>query len=104
LAAHRSVLRVAEMVRERILREAGEGVLPDCYTGACTCDFLESLIGKFPKSVRQAFIFSKVDGLVDWHVCATGDPAVDCEVSATHMGLVFSPLVYSVVAERLAGL
>jgi hypothetical protein len=28
---------------------------------------------------------------------------VDFEVSATHIGLVFSPLVYSVVARRLAG-
>jgi hypothetical protein len=33
----------------------------------------------------------------------TGDPKVDVEVSATHIGMAFSPLVYSVVAERLAG-
>jgi hypothetical protein len=40
---------------------------------------------------------------LDWRVCQTGDPRVDIEVSATHIGMVFSPLVYSVVARRLAG-
>jgi len=35
-------------------------------------------------------------------VCRTGDPKVDFEVSSTHIGMVFSPLVYSIVAQRLA--
>jgi hypothetical protein len=33
----------------------------------------------------------------------SGDPKVDIEVSATHIGLAFSPIVYSLVAQRLAG-
>ena len=53
--------------------------------------------------MRQTAIYTKNDGIVDWHVCRTGDPAVDVQVSATHIGMVFSPLVYSVVAHRLAG-
>lgn len=103
LAAHRSVLRVARLVREHILHNNGGDVLPDCYTDACTCDFLEALGGAFPKCVRATAIYTKMDAVVDWHVCATGDPEIDVEVSATHIGMVFSPLVYSVVAHRLAG-
>ena len=103
LAAHPAIMRTADIVRKQILERNGTGVLPDCYTGACTCAFVESLVGKFPKSVRQTAIYTKSDGIVDWKVCRTGDPAVDFEVSATHMGLVFSPLVYSLVAQRLAG-
>jgi triacylglycerol lipase len=103
LAAHASILRAAELVRKRILERHGPRVLPDCYTARCTCDFVESIRGKFPKSVRQTAIYTKTDGIMDWRVCQTGDPSVDFEVSATHLGLVFSPLVYSVVAERLAG-
>jgi len=103
VAAHGAVLRTAELIRKQILEEHGPGVLPDCYTGACTCAFLESLRKKFPKSVRQTAIYTKSDGILDWRVCRTGDPAVDFEVSATHMGLAFSPLVYSLVAHRLAG-
>jgi hypothetical protein len=98
------VLRAAELVRGQILARHGDGVLPKCYTGGCTCSFLESLMQRLPTGVRQTAVYTKTDGIVDWHVCRTGDPKVDFEVSATHIGMVFNPLVYSVVAHRLAGL
>jgi triacylglycerol lipase len=103
VAGHASILRAADLVRKQILEKHGRNVLPACYTSRCTCDFLESLKTKLPKSVRQTAIYNKNDGILDWHVCRTGDPDVDVEVSATHIGMVFSPLVYSVVAHRLAG-
>jgi hypothetical protein len=53
--------------------------------------------------VRQTAIYTKTDGVLGWRVCRTGDASVDFEVSATHIGLAFNPLVYSVVAQRLAG-
>jgi pimeloyl-ACP methyl ester carboxylesterase len=103
VACHPSVMRAAQLVRTQILERHGNGVLPECYTGACTCDFLNSISRKFPKSVPQTAIYTKTDGLVDWRVCLTGDAAVDFEVSATHVGMAFNPLVYSIVAHRLAG-
>jgi pimeloyl-ACP methyl ester carboxylesterase len=103
LAARASVMNAANMVRKQILEKHGRGVLPNCYTSRCTCDFLESLKGDFPKTVRHTSIYTKLDGILDWRVCQTGDPKVDVEVSATHIGMVFSPLVYSIVAKRLAG-
>ncbi len=103
VAAHPSILAAAQVVRSQILARHGDGVLPDCYTGACTCSFLESLTQKVPKSVTQTAIYTKTDGIVDWQVCLTGKPEVDFEVTATHLGLVFNPVVYSVVAHRLAG-
>jgi len=103
LAGHSAILRTAEVVRKQILERNGRGVLPDCYTARCTCSFLESLKEGLPKSVRQTAIYTKTDGILDWRTCRTGNPSVDFEVSATHIGLVFSPLAYSVVARRLAG-
>ncbi len=103
VAGHASILLAADLVRRQILEKHGHGVLPTCYTSRCTCDFLESLKGRLPRSVRRTAIYTKNDGIVDWHVCRTGDPAVDVGVSATHIGKAFSPLVYSVVAHRLAG-
>ena len=100
---HPSVLRAAESVRLQILSRHGEGVLPACYTGACTCAFLESLARRFPRSVRQTAIYTKSDGIVDWHVCKTGKAGLDFEVQGTHIGLVFNPHVYELVARRLAG-
>lgn len=102
IGARASVMNAAEFVRKQILERHEQGVLPNCYTSRCTCEFFESLRGDFPKSVRQTAIYTKEDGILDWRVCQTGDPAVDVEVSATHIGMVFSPLVYSIVAQRLA--
>jgi len=103
IGARASVMNAADLVRKQILERHGRGVLPNCYTASCTCEFFESLKGQFPKFVRQTAIYTKKDGILDWRVCQTGDPDVDIEVSATHIGMVFSPLVYSVVAHRLAG-
>jgi triacylglycerol lipase len=103
VAGHSSILRAADLVRKQILEKHGRSVLPGCYTSRCTCDFLESLKRRPPRSVRQTAIYTKNDGILDWRVCRTGDPRVDVEISATHIGMVFSPLVYSVVARRLAG-
>jgi len=104
VSLHHSVLRTAQLVRAQILERHGKGVLPACYTAACTCSFLESLLVRLPKSVMQTAIFTKSDGIVDWRVCRTGHPGVDFEVSATHIGLAFNPIVFDVVAHRLAGL
>jgi pimeloyl-ACP methyl ester carboxylesterase len=103
VACHPSVMRVSEMVRQQILKRHGDGVLPGCYTSACTCNFVESVLTDLPKKVRQTAVYSKTDSIVDWQACRTGNPEHDFEVSATHLGLVFSPLVYSLVAHRLAG-
>ena len=100
---HHSVHTAAQMVRTQILQRHGSGVLPACYTAACTCNFLESLIVNMPKSVQETAIYTKSDGIVDWRVCRTGNPDIDFEVSATHIGLAFNPIVFDVVAHRLAG-
>jgi hypothetical protein len=103
VAVHHSVLRAVQLVRGQILERHGTGVLPACYTASCTCSFLESLIVKLPKSVFETAIYTKSDGIVDWRVCLTGNPDVDFEVSATHIGLAFNPIVFDIVAHRLAG-
>lgn len=99
---HRSVLRAAEAVRKRILECEGDEVLPACYTGKCTCEFLNSLRRRLPKSIYQTAIYTRNDGVVDWHYCLTGNPAHDFEVPGTHVGLTFNPSVYSLIATRLS--
>ena len=100
--ANRAVLRAAEAVRLRILEEHGRGVLPECYTGRCTCNFLNSLRRKVPHSMIETAIYTRYDGIVDWHYCMTMNPDIDVEVPGTHVGMVFNPAAYAVVAERLA--
>lgn len=101
-AANGTVLRAAEAVRLKILQEHGERVLPDCYTGRCTCNFLHSLRRSVPGNMLQTAIYTRHDGIVDWRYCRTMDPDIDVEIPGTHIGMTFNPAAYSVVAERLA--
>lgn len=102
VSVHPMILRAVNLVRGQIHERNGETVLPSCYTGACTCRFLESLVLKLPRSVRRTAVYTKSDGIVDWKVCRTGNSANDFEVSSSHIGLVFNSVVYDLVARRLA--
>ncbi len=108
LRVHPALERLVDVVRSRILKRHGMGVeedggvLPACYTPACSCAFLRSLVLTVPETVHQTAIYSKADGFVDWRVCVTGDQSIDVEVSATHLGMAWNPMVYKAIAERLA--
>src|SRR5271166_2531561 len=99
---HRTVLHAAEAVRKHILREHGADVLSTCYTGRCTCNFLDSLRRDVPTSVLETAIYTRNDGIVDWHYCLTGKPGSDFEVPGTHIGLSFNSSAYTIIANRLA--
>ena len=101
-AAHSSILRAAGIVRRRILKKHGGAVLPDCYTGHCTCDFVDSLQRSVPPSVVETAVYTRDDGVVDWQYCKTDNPEADFPVSGTHVGLAFNPSVYTIIANRLA--
>ncbi|MFZ0939497.1 MAG: hypothetical protein WAN63_08715 [Candidatus Sulfotelmatobacter sp.] len=100
--ANRSVVHAADAIRLRILEEHGKGVLPGCYTGRCTCNFIDSLRRKVPDSMLQTAIYTRDDGIVDWRYCRTRNPEIDFEVPGTHIGMAFNPSAYTVVAQRLA--
>lgn len=99
---HSSILRAARAVRSQILETHGRKVMPDCFTTRCTCSFIENLRGELPLEVMQTAIYTRDDGIVDWRCCLTGEDDDDFEVPGTHIGLVFNPSVYTLIAERLA--
>jgi len=99
---NRAIVHVADAVRWHILQEHGERVLPQCYTGRCTCNFVDYLRRNVPKSMIQTAIYTRHDGIVDWRYCMTMNPQNDFEVLGTHIGMAFNPTAYSIVAERLA--
>jgi triacylglycerol lipase len=99
---HPRVKQAVEHVRKRILLTQGDSVLPTCYTGRCTCSFLSSLRRDFPESITETAIYTRMDGVVDWHYCITGDASKDFEVTGTHIGLAFNPVAYGIIADRLA--
>ena len=102
ISTSRTVHHATEAIRQRILRGHGRGVLPDCYTGRCTCNFVDSLKRDVPHSMFETAIYTRDDGIVDWRYCMTSNPEVDFEVPGTHIGMAFNPSVYTIVADRLA--
>jgi triacylglycerol lipase len=100
--ANRTIIHAAEAVRLRILEEHGDGVLPHCYTGACTCRFVDHLRRTVPEAMLETAIYTKHDGIVDWRYCMTNKNGNDFEVPGTHIGMAFNPTAYSIVAQRLA--
>jgi len=98
----RTVFHAADAIRKQILAQHGPGVLPGCYTGHCTCNFINCLKRDVPDSTLQTAIYTRHDGIVDWRYCITKNPKIDCEVAGTHIGMAFNPSAYSIVAERLA--
>jgi pimeloyl-ACP methyl ester carboxylesterase len=103
IRSHPLVLQAAERVREKIMGDRNHSeARPDCYTGYCNCPAVSAMHNHFPHEIKKTAIYTKTDGIVDWQVCITDDPAKNFEVSGTHVGLAFNPTVYSIIAKRLA--
>jgi pimeloyl-ACP methyl ester carboxylesterase len=102
VTVHPFVLQTAFVVRGRIRqRRNGPRVLPECYTGECSCRVLASLRSSLPASVPRQAIYTKTDGVVDWRFCID-DEDTDVEVRGTHVGLAFNPEVYKAIGQFLA--
>lgn len=97
---HGLVLRAIHQVRafSQLVRRKGQ----DCLTDACACGFMCTMRNNFPETIPLTSIYTKSDGVVEWTSCVDGTAEVDVEVNGTHVGLVWNPEVYKIVAERLA--
>jgi pimeloyl-ACP methyl ester carboxylesterase len=103
IRSHPIVMHTHDVVRRIVFgRSSNQFLPPGCYTGSCTCSFVEGL-DRFPDEVRELAIYSRADGIVDWRMCVTGDASKDREVLGTHVGLAFNPFAYQAIAQTLAG-
>ena len=55
-----------------------------------------------PEYIHRAAIYTRADGVVDWHDARKRDPRRNHEVGGTHIGLVYNPRAYQVLGELLA--
>jgi triacylglycerol lipase len=85
----------------------GSAGVPGFFTRGCTstgrcCDKARAdVTAPFPESVPFTAVYSRTDGIVDWHACL--DPAAECiEVRSSHCGMSVHPKVYRIVARALA--
>lgn len=105
---HPAALAAAAVVRQNIHRQrspstANGGRRPAaCYTESCTCGFVSTVQQTPPPSVARASLYTKTDGVVDWHCCLDESGGLNIEVKSTHCGLAFNPQVYRILARLLA--
>jgi len=72
-----------------------------CADGECCETFWEDLTAPLPEHVEAISVFSRSDGIVDWHACL--DPHCrNVEVRSSHCGMSVHPAVYGVLDELLA--
>src|SRR3954451_13013993 len=85
------------------LRRAGFGSMmgDDCTSGECARLSWEQSQAPMHPSVAFTSVFSRRDGVVDWRSCL--DPAArTVEVSTSHMGVAFEPVIFDVLTRTLA--
>jgi predicted alpha/beta hydrolase family esterase len=103
ISSHPIVLRASEIVQKRLKKEGKRPDQPDCFSQICNCEAVQAIRESIVSNkVMQTAIYSKNDGIVDWHNCMNIDPATNFEVISTHAGMAFNPIVYYTIGLRLA--
>jgi triacylglycerol lipase len=73
----------------------------DCLDGECCGEVRRAAKRPFPATVDLVSIYSRSDGIVDWHACL--DPAAEhVEVRASHIGMAVNAEVFAAVGAALA--
>jgi triacylglycerol lipase len=71
-----------------------------CGYGACCEDARKQATGRFPTGVSFTSIYSRSDGIVDWHACL--DPAAEhVEINASHIGMSSNAEAFAAIAAAL---
>ena len=72
----------------------------ECLAGVCCTEVWSALERPFPAGVGFVSLYSRGDGLVDWHACL--DPRAEAvEVRASHIGMAVNASVYRCIDSAL---
>jgi pimeloyl-ACP methyl ester carboxylesterase len=72
-----------------------------CIDGDCCSSFWEDLAEPLPREVRLVSVYSKSDGIVDWHSCLDPHATQLVEIHASHCGMAVSRSAWRAVADAL---
>lgn len=101
-AAHAHPAVVTAVAFMQAAREILTGHTDGCFTGDCRCGFAQDVLHPLPRTIRHSAIYTRTDGVVDWHDAREPNDRLNHEVGGTHTGLVFNPRAYRVLGELLA--
>src|SRR6185503_14688356 len=72
-----------------------------CLNGDCCSSFWEDLAGPLDAGIPLVSVYSKSDGVVDWHSCLDPHATELVEIGASHCGMAVSRAAWRAVAEAL---
>jgi triacylglycerol lipase len=72
-----------------------------CLDGECCSGFWEDLAGPLQSDVPLVSVYSKSDGIVDWHSCLDPHATELVEIRASHCGMAVSRAAWRAVADAL---
>jgi pimeloyl-ACP methyl ester carboxylesterase len=98
--AHPAMMATASALRLAMTTLAVQP--PECLTETCACGFVENVTQALPGTISHSAIYTRSDGVVDWHDSQEIDTRLNHEVGGTHIGLVYNQRAYAVLAELLA--
>ncbi|MCH7998638.1 MAG: hypothetical protein IIA91_04035 [Chloroflexi bacterium] len=105
LEAHPSLMATAKWVANSVVHPQPDGSSqsPSALLAGNDCECAsDHCVPTPPPSIRRASLYSRDDGMIDWRNCLESDPSLNHEVGGTHIGLVFNPRAYRIVAKLLA--
>ena len=105
LEAHPSLMATAKWVADHVVHPQPEssGHTPSALIAGNDCECAsDHCVPTPPPSIRRASLYSHNDGMIDWRNCLEPNASLNHEVGGTHIGLVFNPRVYRIVANLLA--
>ena len=71
-----------------------------CLEGDCCSAFWEDNASRLPRGTGYVSVYSRIDGVVDWHSCLDPD-AEHVEIRSSHCGMAVHPAAYRAIADAL---
>ena len=89
-----------------VVAALGSGPVPGliswrCLRGECCARFRTAVAGPLAPGVGYVSIYSRSDGIVDWHSCIDPDAEECVEVRASHCGMSVNAGTYRAIARAL---
>lgn len=99
-AVHQVLERSVDLLTRMTAAGFGGLMSEDCVAGACARESFDQSHAPLAEGVGFTAIYSRRDGIVDWKSCI--DPAaIAVEVSTSHCGMAFDPIVMDHVLAAL---
>ena len=91
---------------DAVRRQAGSHltwhIAPACYSGHCTCSFIEHIMRPRKPPFRRYALYSRNDGLVRPQSCMEEEAELNIGIPTSHYGIIYNWQAYQAVARLLA--